>query len=132
MQGDRDRTSEPTSSAEMTVTLGPAASWNAVIRGEQTFHLLTTAGVVMTTSAGIAGAVFTMRLSFSLTNVALAELSLALVTSVLIIGYGLHRARQVRRAQLNDLANQIELARRAQEELRLRAATRGRWTPLHR
>lgn len=78
---------EPTSYAEMMITLGPAQQWGTdkgTIPCSPAHHLVTTLGILGSAVTGTGGAVLTLRASPGLTALAFAELALALAAAVLI------------------------------------------------
>lgn len=111
---------EPSPLARLTIKVGPQERWGAAegsVPGDQAHDLITTFGVLGNTfgilgcaSAGIAGAVLTIRGS-GLTDLAFAELVLALLAAMLIAACSLIRARQEDRASLarrSKAADQIQ------------------------
>jgi hypothetical protein len=98
----------PTPAAELKLTVGPASA-GGTVPGDAAHHFITTAGIVGSVAAGIAGAVITLRISggvlalhvsSGLTILALAELALGLIGAVLVAvcGRGADQAEPIRPA----------------------------------
>lgn len=94
---ERHIEASPTSSAEMTITLGPPPSWRAAVPSEQAHHLITTMGIVVSVCGGIGGAVYTLH-NASLGALGLAEMGTGLLGAILVAGCSLVRTRHEGRA----------------------------------
>jgi hypothetical protein len=86
----------PSQLAELQIEMGPwkGHGW---VPPDQVNHLITMAGILGSTVSGLAAVVYTLRVNPRLTDLAFAELLLALVTAVLIAAAG--RAVPKRRKQ---------------------------------
>jgi hypothetical protein len=77
----------PTPFAELEIQVGPAQPWGTArgrVPPDQANHLISAFGALGSATAGIAGAVLTLRINAGLTGPAYAELALALVAAALI------------------------------------------------
>jgi len=98
------------SSAEIEFQLGPISRGKAVLRGVETADMLTVGGSVVTACVGIAVAVQTSKVA----SVAFAELAVALIVSLSLLGYGFARAK-LARMSLSELTRQAELIRQVRQ-----------------
>lgn len=78
----------PTSSAELTIKLGPAELARGTVPADQARHLITTFGIVASVCSGIGGAVITLRDTPNMAVLAFAELIVALAAAALIAACG--------------------------------------------
>jgi hypothetical protein len=77
----------PTTFAELKIQVGPAQPWGTAkgrVPPDQANHLISAFGALGSSTAGIAGAVLTLRINPGLTGPAYAELALALIAAALI------------------------------------------------
>jgi hypothetical protein len=73
--------------AELEIQVGPAQPWGTAkgrVPPDQANHLISAFGALGSATAGITGAVLTLRINPHLTGPAYAELALALIAAVLI------------------------------------------------